>query len=86
MQIFATAVAIFSILGTVLNIYERTAGFYIWALTNASWIVVDLYFGVYPQAFLFTIYFALSIHGAVRWRRRDRMKKLQKKLSVPTHE
>ena len=57
----------FSILGTVLNIYHNKTCFYIWALTNISWIIIDFRAGIYSQAALMTVYFFLAIWGIVKW-------------------
>ena len=60
-----TAVA--ALIGVVLNIHKMRACFAIWAVTNATWTVVDYRHGIYAQAALQFVYFLLSIYGLCRW-------------------
>jgi nicotinamide riboside transporter PnuC len=62
-------VALASLAGVVLNIHRRRACFAIWAVTNASWTVVDLYHGVWAQACLQAVYVGLSFYGLWHWKR-----------------
>ena len=62
-------ITILSIVGTVLNIYKIRACFYIWAITDVAWIIIDLYYKVYSQAALFFVYLILAAWGLVRWTR-----------------
>lgn len=66
-----TAVA--ALTGVVLNIHRHSACFAIWAVTNATWAVVDYSHGIHAQAALQAIYFGLSIYGLVKWRSARRM-------------
>ena len=61
-------VTFFSILGVILNIKKNKKCFYIWAVTNFSWMVIDFRAGLYPQAALFSVYFILAIYGLYAWR------------------
>lgn len=56
-----------SIAGVVLNIYKKKICFIIWAITNFSWMLVDIYKEIYTQAFLFAVYFLLAIFGLYKW-------------------
>ena len=58
-----------SILGVILNIKKKRICFWIWAFTNAAWMVVDLLMGIYSQAALFAIYFILAIWGILEWKK-----------------
>jgi nicotinamide riboside transporter PnuC len=57
-----------SLIGVVLNIRKRHACFYIWSITNAIWMFVDLYKQIYAQAVLFFIYFILALWGIYEWK------------------
>lgn len=67
-DIFTWTTAILSIIGVILNIRKSHTCFYIWAVTNASWTVIDFIKGIYAQAFLFLIYFCLAIWGLYEWK------------------
>lgn len=57
-----------SLIGVVMNIKHDRRCFYIWAVTNATWAAVDFSHGLYSQAFLQAVYFALAIWGLIEWR------------------
>lgn len=65
---FTWLLTLASITGVVLNIRKRRECFYIYAVTNLSWCCVDLWYGIYPQAALFAVYFGLALWGIVAWR------------------
>lgn len=56
-----------SLIGVVLNIYKKPVCFYIWALTNAIWAVIDWKADLYAQSVLFIIYFLLAVWGILKW-------------------
>ena len=58
----------FSIIGTILNIYQNKLCFFIWAITNFTWMCIDFKKKIYAQAFLFLIYFLLAIWGIFEWK------------------
>lgn len=58
-----------SLIGVVINIYHYKACFAIWAVTNASWAIIDYVKGIPEQGVLFTVYFMLAIHGLIVWHR-----------------
>jgi len=66
--------ACLSIVGVVLNIYKRRECFYIWSVTNFSWMAYDFYIGSYAQAALFAVYFCLAVWGILRWRKRSNIR------------
>jgi len=70
-ELFKWLIAVLSLVGVVLNIHKRRECFYIWSFTNAAWASVDLYHGIWSQAFLQAVYFGLAIWGIVAWRQRD---------------
>lgn len=57
-----------AIIGVILNIKKRRECFYIWAVTNASWAIIDFAEGIPAQGFLFTVYFCLAMWGIYEWR------------------
>ena len=61
-------VSVAALIGVVLNTHRRRACFAIWACTNATWVIVDLHHGIYPQAALQLVYFLLSLYGLWHWR------------------
>jgi uncharacterized membrane protein YiaA len=70
--IFTWALTAVSLFGTMLNIRLDRRCFYIWSVTNASWMMFNLLIGQYAQAFLYLVNFALSIYGAIEWQRRQK--------------
>lgn len=72
--IFTWVVSVLSICGAYLNAKGKWQGFVIWIFTNISWITINIYYGVYAQAFLFVIYTGVSTYGLITW-----LKKLKEK-------
>jgi nicotinamide riboside transporter PnuC len=64
---YAWVIAIFSIIGVVLNIYKLPVCFAIWICTNFAWMIIDFKKKIYAQSFLFLIYFLLAIWGIITW-------------------
>ncbi len=58
-----------SLIGVVLNIKHDRRCFWIWAVTNAAWCVIDFQYEIYSQSALNAVYFALAIWGIVEWRK-----------------
>jgi nicotinamide mononucleotide transporter len=58
-----------SILGVILNIKKKRICFWIWAFTNAGWMVIDFIMGIYSQSALFAVYFGLAIWGILEWKK-----------------
>lgn len=73
-DVLTWGLTVLSIVGVVLNIKHRRSCFYVWALTNASWTVVDWWKGVYAQSALFLVYFVLALYGLWEWRHLGRKK------------
>jgi nicotinamide riboside transporter PnuC len=68
-EAFKWILAGLSIVGVVLNIRKLRSCFYVWAATNFAWAAVDLWHGVWAQAALQVIYFALALWGILAWRK-----------------
>jgi hypothetical protein len=58
---------ILSLTGNVFVIKKNVTGQWLWAISNAGWIVFDLSIGAYSQAFLFLIYLGMCIWGIIAW-------------------
>jgi len=67
-MIWTWLITILSIIGVVLNIHKRKECFYIWAVTNFAWMVIDFYKEIYSQSALFAVYFLLAVYGIIKWR------------------
>ena len=63
-------ITVMSIIGVILNIRKNKICFVIWTFTNFSWMCIDFYHGLYSQAFLFAVYFILSLYGLWEWSRK----------------
>ena len=63
--LWVTAAA--SLVAVWINIHRHVACFWIWAVTNATWAVIDFAHGIYAQAALQAVYFVLSIYGLLKW-------------------
>lgn len=68
-EIFKWLLAVASIVGVVLNIRRRHECFYIWAVTNFAWTLVDIAHSVWAQSVLQAVYFVLAIWGIIEWRK-----------------
>lgn len=63
-------ITVLSLIGVILNIKKKRACFYIWAVTNAAWTIIDWEKGIPAQASLFFIYFLLALWGIWEWRKK----------------
>ena len=61
-------ITVASVVGTVANIYKRRWCFGVWAVTNATWVVYDVWKGAHAQAAMMAIYFGLAIWGLIQWK------------------
>ena len=68
-EIFTWIITAAAIVGVVLNIKKKRECFFVRAVTNASWCIVDLVKGIYAQSFLFLVYFVLALWGIWEWRK-----------------
>jgi len=70
-EITKWAIASLSIVGVMLNIRRRRECFYVWSITNFSWMVIDIHHHVWSQAALQFVYFVLAIWGIFEWKKRS---------------
>lgn len=61
-----------SLAGNVFVIKKNVLGQWIWAFSNAGWIVYDIVIGNYSQAFLFLVYLGMCIWGIITWSRPEK--------------
>lgn len=67
--IFTWILMIAALVGVILNIKKIRACFFIWAITNFFWMIVDFYKEIYAQSALFAVYFLLALWGIYEWKR-----------------
>jgi nicotinamide riboside transporter PnuC len=75
MEILGWILALISIIGVVLNIRKKASGFIFYTIANVGWVVVNLHYEIYAQAFLFLVFTGLSIYGWWNWTFKKRRKK-----------
>lgn len=56
-----------SIAGAVMNVRKMRSSFAVYTVANMGWVAVDIYYGVYAQAALFSVFTAISIWGWLEW-------------------
>lgn len=58
-----------SLWGTWLNIQKNVVGWVIWLIANIGWIISFSCRGMYPEAFLYTVFAGLAVWGIIQWSR-----------------
>lgn len=61
--------ATISLFGSFLNAKKKIACFYLWAIGEVFWFILDVCNGVYGRATLDFISFCMAIYGALEWRK-----------------
>lgn len=67
LDIFIWFNTIVAITGTILNARQVRFGFIVWMITNAVFVVFNIYMKIYPMAALFSVYFGLAFYGWINW-------------------
>jgi hypothetical protein len=67
MKFMSWVIAYISIAGVIINIFKNPFCFVLWLLTNGFWCLFNIINKLYSQAFIFLIYFLLSIFGLIKW-------------------
>ncbi len=67
---FTWIITIISLIGVVLNIRQDRRCFYLWTVTNTSWLAVDFNKGLHAQAAMFLVYLVLSVWGIYSWKKK----------------
>ncbi len=70
MDLYMWVLAAISIAAVVLNIKKKVSCFYLFAVANLAWAVIDYYSGLTAQSVLFVVYFLLSIYGLYEWKKK----------------
>jgi len=68
-EIVTWTCSVLATIGVILNIKKRRSCFFVWAVTNATWTVIDFYKEIYAQSALFFLYFLLALWGIYEWRK-----------------
>lgn len=64
--------AIVSLSGNVFNIKKKVLCFYIWAIGEVFWIILDLHNKVYGRAFLDLTQLCFALWGIYEWQIKKR--------------
>lgn len=70
--------AALSLSGNVFNIKKSVVCFYIWAVGELFWMILDIYNGVYGRAFLDLTQLCFALWGIYEWgikKERDKREK-----------
>ncbi len=67
-MIWTWVITMASIVGVIANIKKKRWCFYVWAITNAAWVVINIIIGLYSAATLFAVYFVLAVWGLYEWK------------------
>lgn len=65
---FSWVLALIAIIGVVLNIQKKPSGFIFYTISNIGWVLVNFYYEIYAQMFLFSVFTVLSIYGWITWK------------------
>lgn len=58
---------IIALTGTVLNCKKNKLCFVLWTITNAMWLIWDLYNGMISRGFLDAVQLSLALYGIYEW-------------------
>lgn len=61
-----------SLIGAVLNATGRITGFYVWIVSNGTWVVLNVYHSIWSAVILFATYTAISAYGIYAWQKKKR--------------
>ncbi len=79
MSIFMWVVTVISLVAVILNIKKKIVCFYLFAVANMAWAIIDYREGLIAQSVLFAIYFVLSIYGLYEWRKDKKDKEVKER-------
>ncbi len=79
MDYLAWVLVVLSLAGNIFVNRKQVIGQWLWAIANVGWIAFNLYKGINPQAFLFTVYLGICAWGIIKWTKEA---KEQKKLNA----
>ena len=61
--------AVLSLSGNIFNVKRKVTCFYIWAIGEIFWFILDVNSGTYGRAFLDLVQFIMAIWGIIEWKR-----------------
>jgi len=64
-----------AIIGTYLNAKQKRFGFIIWMITNAVFVIYNMYIHQHALAALFGVYFGLALYGWLSWGKAEKTAK-----------
>jgi len=67
-------ITVFSLVGTVANIYKKQWCFIIWLGTNTAWLIWDIINAAHGRMVSDGIYILLAAWGLWEWKRKSKMK------------
>lgn len=82
-EIFSYVLAAISLTGTILNIKKVKYCFYIWAFTNAAWIVYDVLMLTWGRIPLDALHFVTAVWGIFSWSKKAK-KEAKKEAQIGT--
>lgn len=59
--------SVISLSGNIFNVKKKVACFYIWAIGEVFWFILDLKNGTYGRAFLDLFQLIMAIWGIIEW-------------------
>ncbi len=63
--------AIVSLSGNIFNVKKSVVCFYIWAIGEVFWFILDIKSGAFGRAFLDLVQFVLAIWGIIEWSKQN---------------
>ena len=61
-----------ALVGVLLNARGKWQGFLFWLISNAYWCYRNLVINQYAQAFVFVIFWGMSVYGIFCWRKQQK--------------
>lgn len=59
--------SVISLSGNIFNVKKKVACFYIWAIGEVFWFILDFKNGTYGRAFLDLVQLIMAIYGIIQW-------------------
>ncbi|MDR1364783.1 MAG: nicotinamide mononucleotide transporter [Oscillospiraceae bacterium] len=68
---YSWLLAMLSITGTIFNVKKKVICFYLWAIGEVFWIMLDFKNSCYGRVFLDTVHFGMAVWGIYDWQIRS---------------
>jgi nicotinamide riboside transporter PnuC len=72
---YSWILAALSITGTIFNVKKMVVCFYLWAIGEIFWIILDFTNHQYGRVFLDSVHFIMALWGIYDWQIRVKFKK-----------